>query len=79
MDSGLVSATDQGGVPREQEKLKGHKPRVKCHQIYWCTKGIHGGCDLESTHVSLFFGTDGSAARTVEYEGFVPLPFWGIT
>jgi len=35
-DSGL--AVQVGGVPREQKMLKGHLPRVTCHQVYQYTK-----------------------------------------
>jgi len=44
IDSGLVGSTDftRGtsleGIPREQEKLKGHLPRVIYHPVYSYTK-----------------------------------------
>ena len=43
IDSGLVGSTDLGGVPREQNMLKGHLPRVIYHQVLGC-RVLGSGC-----------------------------------
>jgi len=60
IDSGLVGegphtrGTSLGRVPREQKMLKGHLPRVICHQVYeytktivWCKLRLEGGDGAE--------------------------------
>ena len=34
-DYGLDMSQFMGGVPQEQKMLKGHLPRVTCHQVYF--------------------------------------------
>ena len=38
---------DGRGVLREQKMLKGHLPRVMCHQVYWYTKIKLLSCSLK--------------------------------